>query len=201
MTHTPLLAIVNRAVSRRKTRRGHPDSLGFALLKLCRPFSLPHYFRIRWRAMMASDKPFCSAWRAVPLGAYLPRGMLVLLGTRQRGGPRSDSREAELAQDRGWLASRCECAALRVFNPFSVEWGSHQGAFSFLAAPISSPVLPTPSSREDLISRLPRAVESMSDCRTENKWYLSLDWRQLATDYGQCQPFILGALDTEERRR
>jgi len=147
---------------------------------------------------MASETPFCSACPDIrPPVAYLPRGRRLLLGTRQRRRTRDRRRGEAYAQIVGASindsSSALACASVQsVFC-----WGGRISAFlSFLWQALYPH--PFPSSGGLYIAFFRGGSRSGQTVRTGNKWYLSLDGRQIATTTVMPALSFWGALGPED---
>ncbi|KAH9956438.1 hypothetical protein BC827DRAFT_758514 [Russula dissimulans] len=172
-------AIVNRAVAPESTRMA-PDSLVFALLKACRPFSPATIATIREACMTASDNALLQRlFRSIPQLSHISTRDALLLG------PANEEDRVDVEEKRdataSWVASikipRFRLR-MRVSQSVSVEFVA-SGRIWILA--------------------FSAAVETMPDGRTENRWYVSLQLGDKSPPTTVNASLIIsGALDTEE---
>ena len=137
-------AIVNRAVASERTRMA-PDSLVFALLKACRPFSPATISAIRLACMMASDNALLQRlFRSIPQLSHISTRDALLLG------PANEEECVDVEDRRNgtgpWVASikiPRFCLCMRVCQSVSVEFVA-SGVFSFLACVYTLTLPPVP---------------------------------------------------------
>ncbi|KAI9454952.1 hypothetical protein F5148DRAFT_984898 [Russula earlei] len=172
-------AIVNRAVASESSGMA-PDSLVFALLKACRPFSPATITAIRVACMMASDNTLLQRlFRSIPQLSHISTRDALLLG------PANEEDRVDVEEKRNgtgsWVASikipRFRLR-MRVCQSVSVEFVA-SGRIWILA--------------------FSAKIDTSPEGRSENRWFLSLELGdQSPPTTVNANLVILGTSETEE---